>query len=88
MSTRFISLASRPIIRRARPTGRRAGRRVALRLRRALGAVAFWSGIVLPLGYLPLMARGIETLSGFGLVLGLIGLHLVALIVGRHHPRG
>ncbi len=56
-------------------------------LRRRLAATAFWSGIALPLLYLPLMAQGIETLPRLGLVLGLLGLHLVALLGGREHRR-
>lgn len=87
MWARFNSLEACPSLRRASPIGRLANRPVATRLRYGMGAAAFWSGIALPLVYLPLLAQGIETVSGLGLVLGLIELHLAALIIGRNHGR-
>lgn len=47
--------------------------------------IAFWSGIALPAVYLPLLTSGLRDLTEFGIIVGLIALHLVALIVGHEH---
>ena len=50
-----------------------------------LTAVSFWFAIVLPAVYLPLLVAGIESASGLATVIGLVGLHVAALIGGRTH---
>lgn len=53
-----------------------------------ISAIAFWSAIGLPLVYLPLLAQGIDSISGLAFVLGLIEFHLVALFFGHGHQLG
>jgi len=48
-------------------------------------AVAFYAAIALPAGYLPLLLIGITTMDGLLLFLGLVALHVVALLGGRFH---
>lgn len=49
--------------------------------------VAFYSAIVLPVLYLPLLITGIETIDGLALFLGLFGAHLLTLVAGRSYHR-
>lgn len=46
-------------------------------------ALVFWSAIVLPVLYLPLLFAGIDDTRGLLLFLGLFGLHVLALVGGR-----
>jgi hypothetical protein len=48
--------------------------------------VAFWTAIVLPFTYLPLLVAGFESSSMFAAFLSLVALNLLALLVG--HPHG
>ena len=50
--------------------------------------LAFWGAIVLPIGYLSLLFAGIDDASGLLLFLGLLALHLLALVGGRSHRAG
>lgn len=52
-----------------------------------LSVLAFWSAIALPVLYLPLFLTGPDTADELGVVLGLVGLHVIALFVGRSHYR-
>lgn len=52
-------------------------------VRWGVSAVSFWSAIVLPLIYLTLLATGIDSPSKFRWFLGLVGLHVITLIVGH-----
>jgi hypothetical protein len=54
-------------------------------LRGTLSALAFWLAIVLPALYLPLLVAGIQSTDGLVTFLGLLGLHLVALVGGRRY---
>lgn len=54
-------------------------------LRGALAALAFWIAIALPALYLPLLIAGIESTDGLLAFLGLLGLHVVALVGGRRY---
>ena len=54
-------------------------------LLRPLQAIAFWAAVVMPFVYLPLFVTGIETASEGIALAGLIGLHVVALVVGRRY---
>ena len=47
--------------------------------------LAFWGAIALPVCYLSLLVVGIDDTSGLLTFLGLVGLHVVALIAGRSH---
>lgn len=57
-------------------------------LRSSLAAVSFWAAIVLPLLYVPVVLAGIETTDGVLVFLGLVGLHLAALVGGRTYRSG
>ena len=48
-------------------------------------AIAFYGAIALPAVYLPLLVAGIETTDGLVTFLGLLGLHLAALVGGRSY---
>jgi len=56
--------------------------------RLAVGAtvrsVGFWSAILLPLVYLPLLSGGFGPQTGY-IVIGLLALNLIALFVGHNH---
>ncbi len=49
-------------------------------------AIAFWTAIALPFGYLPLFALEMIELSPVTFF-GLLGLNMIALIVGHPHRR-
>lgn len=65
----------------------RLGRRTGASIAAPLSMLAFWAAIALPVVYLPLLAAGIDTVSGLALFLGLLGLHALALAAGRGHAR-
>ena len=50
-----------------------------------LELLGFWSAIALPALYLPLIVTGLDTTSELITFLGLLGLHLVALVLGRSY---
>lgn len=50
-----------------------------------LAAIAFWSAITLPVLYLPLLMAGLSTTQDLLLFLGLLALHLAALLAGRSY---
>ena len=60
---------------------------VAPTLAAPLRAAGFWSAIVLPLAYLPVLANGLSSSLEVGLFLGLLGLNFLALYVGHAHRR-
>jgi len=49
--------------------------------------VAFWTAVVLPFTYLPLLLAGIESSSMFVAFLSLVALNLLALVVGHPHAQ-
>ena len=49
--------------------------------------LGFWSAIVLPIVYVPVLARGLSTSVDAALFLGLLALNLAALYVGRAYRR-
>jgi hypothetical protein len=51
----------------------------------AIRAVCFWTAIVLPFLYLPLLAVGIETRSEGVALLVLLALNAVSLLVGHSY---
>jgi len=55
-----------------------------LALRATIRGMSFWAAILLPLVYLPLLSGGLGSQTGF-IVIGLLGLHLIALFVGHNH---
>ena len=57
-------------------------------LLRPIEAMAFWTAIVLPFLYVPLLIAGIDTFERLVVLLGLIALNVLAFIVGHqyHHP--
>jgi len=48
--------------------------------------VSFWSAILLPLVYLPLLSGGMGAQTGY-IIIGLLGLNLLALLVGHNHTQ-
>lgn len=50
-----------------------------------LRAASFWSAVALPFVYVPLIARGLESPTVQSTVAVLLVLHVVALVLGRHH---
>ena len=55
-----------------------------LAFRSAVRRVSFWSAILLPLVYLPLLSGGMGPQTGY-IVIGLLALNLIALLVGHNH---
>jgi hypothetical protein len=45
----------------------------------------FWTAIVLPFLYVPLLVTGLSTATETGLFLGLLAINLLALYVGHAH---
>lgn len=58
------------------------------RVRRYLSPVLFWSAIVLPLLYLPLVATGLDSINQVITLLALLSLHVVALLAGHSYSPG
>lgn len=54
-------------------------------LKRSLSTLSFWGAIALPAFYLPLLVAGIDTTDGLATFLAVFGLHVVALVAGRHY---
>ena len=74
-----------PSLPRITPPVGRSGPVLPSRLAEPLSTVSFWAAIALPACYLSLLASGIETTDGLALFLGLLGLHVLALLGGRAH---
>lgn len=60
-----------------------AARQGTLALRASIRQASFWAAILLPVVYLPLLS-GLGTQTGH-IVIGLLGLNLIALFVGHSH---
>lgn len=58
------------------------------RLEAPAAALAFWCAVALPAVYLGLLASGLDTPADLQAFLGLLALHFVALVAGRHHRTG
>lgn len=56
-------------------------------LSRPLTGFAFWAAIALPFLHLPLLVTGLETSRMTAAFLVLLGLNVVALVVGHSHRR-
>jgi hypothetical protein len=54
-------------------------------LLRPVRATAFWAAVALPFVYVPLIVRGLESPTVQSTVALLLALHVVALVLGRHH---
>lgn len=59
----------------------------AAALRRPLEAVAFWSAVVLPFLYLPLLAYGLETTGQLATFFGLLIVNVLAFVIGHDYKR-
>ena len=68
-----------PLLRTLAPKTSRE-RATLRRLRSSIQAALFWSGIALPLLYLPLILTGPETTRQSAAVLALLGAHAVSLL--------
>lgn len=59
---------------------------VAIRKARAfVCGAAFWTAVLLPLAYLPLVATGFSPLLDLPVLGSLVALNVVALVVGQFH---
>lgn len=56
-------------------------------VRKPIEATAFWSAVLLPVAYVPVLAEGIEGFEGAGLFVSLVALHLFVLAVGHRYGR-
>lgn len=54
---------------------------------RPIEAAAFWMAIVLPFLYLPLLFYGLETTGQLLAFFGLLGLNIVAIVLGNRYNR-
>lgn len=54
--------------------------------RRTVTAAGFWAGALLPFVYLPVFVVGVDSLTEFGLFVGLLALNAVALVIGHDYP--
>lgn len=54
---------------------------------RPIEALAFWTAIVLPFLYLPLLFIGLETTGELAVFFGLVALNIVAFIVGQGYKQ-
>lgn len=70
-----------------RSTYRAVGGHLEIGIRTGLSALSFWSAILLPLIYDPLLFHGPETSGESLMLLGLVGLHVVSLVGGRNYKR-
>ncbi|MFB6078777.1 MAG: hypothetical protein ABEJ80_07355 [Halarchaeum sp.] len=52
-------------------------------LRRPVEALGFWSAVVLPFLYVPLVLSGLESANTWIAFVALVLLHVVSLVVGR-----
>ena len=62
-------------------------RHASAALRTAVRALAFWLAVLLPLGYLPLLATGIESASAALTFVALVAVNVCALVVGQPYRR-
>lgn len=69
-----------PLFRNRTPIAGSREESVMQRFRAALQALFFWSGIVLPLFYLPLILLGPDTTRETVAVLILLGIHVLSLV--------
>ena len=53
---------------------------------RTATTVAFWTGALLPVVYLPVVALGIDSVERLVALLALLALNAVALVVGHDYP--
>jgi hypothetical protein len=54
----------------------------------ALRGVAFWTAVMLPIVYLPLLVASSFTTLNPLYAFSLVGIHVVALLVGHRHTSG
>lgn len=60
---------------------------IAEALIRPIEAVAFWAAIVLPFLYIPLLFYGLETAGELTVFFALLGLNIVAIVLGNRYNR-
>lgn len=58
------------------------------RLEAPVEAIGFWAAMGLPVYYLSLLVRGIDSRVGLVIFLSLLGLHVIALVIGHDHQPG
>ncbi|MFP8957861.1 hypothetical protein ACLI4Y_14135 [Natrialbaceae archaeon A-CW3] len=55
-------------------------------LGQTITAVGFWLGTLLPFVYVPVFLTGLNSVTRLGLFVALVGINIVALIVGHEYP--
>lgn len=56
-----------------------------MHLNRSVTAAGFWLGTLLPVVYFPVILAGIDSMGRLSLFLGLLVLHVLALVVGHDY---
>lgn len=79
---------ARPTVTVPRHLPRRPSWAIVERLEPPVEAIGFWAAVGLPVIYLSLVAWGIESRTGLRVFLSLLGLHVIALVVGHDHQPG
>lgn len=54
-------------------------------LHRAVSGIAFWTAIVVPIGYISFMVHGVDTESQLTTLVALVVVNYVALLLGHSH---
>ena len=54
-------------------------------LGRSITAASFWLGTILPVAYPPVILSGIDSASRLSLFVGLLVVHVLALVVGHEY---
>lgn len=72
---------------KARESDSRTLERLSPTLAKPVRLASFWTAIVLPFLYVPLLATGLSDSTETLTFLGLLGLNLLALYVGHSHRR-
>lgn len=77
-----------PLIRRLTPNASSQERPFGQRLRGSVQALLFWSGVTLPLFYLPLILTGPDTTRQSVALVVLLGLHVISLAISHSYNPG
>lgn len=56
-----------------------------MHLGNSVTAIGFWLGTILPVAYLPVFLTGIDSAGALSLFVGLLTIHILALIIGHDY---
>ncbi|RQG92429.1 hypothetical protein [Natrarchaeobius chitinivorans] len=57
-----------------------------MRLADSATVAGFWLGTLLPVAYVPIVFLGIDSVGMLTLFVGLLAIHVLALVVGHDYP--